>query len=136
MPRDHRPGAGRPPGLKEVPRPARAPVQCECKGGAETALQYLARVMNDRSADIARRDRCALALAAIEARTGDLALGKRARALRDAETAGDEWMISLGNDPPHSCGRPERDAADWGSDLDFDSTAAQPTPTSALMVPA
>jgi phage terminase small subunit len=131
MPRGgYRPGAGRPPGSKEVPRPARAPVQCECKGGAETALQYLARVMNDRSADIARRDRCALALAAIEARTGDLALGKRARALRDAETAGlnSEWTTEFGNDLLHSCERPERDAADWGSDLDFDSTAAQPAP--------
>ena len=51
-------------------------------------------------ADATRRDRMAMALAGIEARTGVAALGKKARAALEAKTAGY--------------------GSDWGSDLDPD----------------
>jgi hypothetical protein len=59
----------------------------------------MARIMNDPKADVARRDRMAIALAGIEARTGAAALGKKARAALEARSAGHD--------------------SDWGTDLDW-----------------
>jgi len=54
----YRAGAGRPRGSKTVKMPA--PTSTEA--GSMTPLEYLSRVLNDPSADEARRDRAAIAL--------------------------------------------------------------------------
>jgi hypothetical protein len=84
--------------------------------------------MNDRAADIGRRDRMASLLLSVEVRTGQVpVLGKKARADAAALTAGigTGWEGLLNPQPegttPPKGGRwadvlPDRQ--DWGSDLD------------------
>ena len=95
----YRAGSGRPNGSKDSkPRARRltkdAPAELDPNGGDETGISYLLRILNDTTAVVQRRDRAAALLAAIEARSLDLApLGKKAQAEVEAKTAaiGTRW---------------------------------------------
>jgi hypothetical protein len=100
-----RPGGGRPRGVKDSrPRKTRktkATPVVEAKGGSETGLDYLRRVMNDVTVDAARRDRCALAVAAIENRW-QRPMSKRDQAEEGAKVAarGTDWERLLNRPAP------------------------------------
>lgn len=101
MPRGgYRPGAGRPKGTGKAATvaPARAAQVPAPVGKRQTPLEYMLDVLNDASADAARRDRMAIAAAAfVHEKPGDGPQGKKERAAEEAKTAG------LGTD--------------WGDDL-------------------
>jgi hypothetical protein len=99
----YRPGAGRPKGAKKAGQTAVAPpISADIKREAQKAgmlpVDYMLAVMNDPTADQARRDRMAVAAAPfIHPRVADNRFGKKDAAAEAAQTAGK--------------------GSDWGDDL-------------------
>ncbi len=105
MPRGgFRVGGGRPKGSKDRQKrivKARArptPPLDAASPPNEEPLDYMRRVMRDPKADVARRDRMALALAGLQVRLGELSyVGKKERAQREAMAAATgTWAELLG----------------------------------------
>jgi hypothetical protein len=95
-----RPGAGRPKsGVASVIKIEVEALSAASLADGVTPLEYALRVMRDPAASTARRDRMAtVAMPYCHARASDAALGKKAMAQANADTAG------------HGTG--------WGTDLD------------------
>ena len=86
----YRAGAGRPRGAKTVREVV--PPATDTGGERMTPLQYLLQVLNDPSADEARRDRAAIALLPYSAPRHAPLTGKEAReAGADAREDGNGW---------------------------------------------
>src|SRR3954464_11698633 len=80
--------AGRPPGSRNKKTLAKLPTNM-------SGIEYLHAVVNDKEADVTRRDRAAGILASIEARRG-IAPGKKQQAALEAQWSGygtDWWDI-------------------------------------------
>jgi hypothetical protein len=108
MPRGgYRPGAGRPRKVMEpqgLPLPTPAGYRRNSVEPVElTGIEYLKRLVNDMTADPARRDRAAGVLASIEFRSGKVATGKKVLREEAAQRAGwgTEWYALL-HDPSES----------------------------------
>ncbi len=86
-----RAGSGRPKGARDL-KPRKKPTSSVLDAsntatpGTETGVEYLARIMNDPTADTVRRDRCAAILATIESKWTRPA-GKRENEQAAAEAA-------------------------------------------------
>lgn len=98
----YRPGAGRPKSARTPKALARELAPKDIKTAARRSklnpLDYMLEVMNDPSADDARRDRMAVAAAPfVHIKPGDKALGKKEAAEQAGRTAGE--------------------GTDWGEDL-------------------
>lgn len=112
MPRGGWRGGGRPLGSKDKkPRvrkakPAPKPVLDAAAPLDEEPMAYMRRIMNDPTAEVGRRDRMAVQLAALQVRLGEMPpIGKRARAQIAGEAvATGEWKDA---DDPDG----------WGDDL-------------------
>jgi hypothetical protein len=67
-------------------------------GAGVLPLAYMLAVMNDEGADPERRDKMAIAAASFCHPRAGVAMGKKARAAEDAETAGEgtDWGEDLG----------------------------------------
>ncbi len=95
-----RPGAGRPKsGVASLIKIEAKALSAASLADGVTPLQYMLTVMRDPTASTSRRDRMAtVAMPYCHARASDAALGKKAMAQANADTAGT--------------------GTDWGSDLD------------------
>jgi len=94
-----RPGAGRPrKGSLESTKPVPPDIKQAARSAKVTPLEYMLAVMNDETAEAARRDRMAMAAAPyVHRRAADEPIGKKERQLAEAEAAGvnSEWGDDL-----------------------------------------
>ncbi|HET9536447.1 MAG TPA: hypothetical protein VFP43_14090, partial [Mesorhizobium sp.] len=85
----YRPNAGRPKGQKNLSKADRT-------SASQMPLDYMLAVMRDKTADVSRRDRMAIAAAPYVHKRTDL-VGKKEAAQQAAETAGEatDWADLL-----------------------------------------
>lgn len=109
----YRPGAGRPRGSKNGVRKGSVPPSTKMSG-----TEWLKHVINDPAADVARKDRAAIALANFENRRENKP-GKREQAMIDAQAAGSDpsspWYGLL-----NFRRTPVPIGTDWGNDLAYE----------------